>query len=165
MIRVCVDTSFLISLSNPDVRENHKVACEYFYYCVEKGYPMFLSTIVAAEYEVRQRISDLPLDNFIILPFNARHAVKSAELARLRKKNQSEVEEDAARSVVLNDLKILGQATVENCDIILTEDHNTMAKWAANFREAGECSFHVMCLKEGFRPLEMEDPDSPELGV
>ncbi|MDZ7863361.1 hypothetical protein [Acidovorax sp.] len=74
-----LDTSFLISLSNPD-RAQHPVALRYFKEMLVRGTVMHLSTIVIAEYEVRQRITDLGLQNFIVQPFNIDHGIAAASL-------------------------------------------------------------------------------------
>jgi hypothetical protein len=66
---VLLDTSFLISLADPN-RPRHAVARSYFEHFIEEGIPMYLSTIAAGEFQVGQPISDLPLDRFIVLPFN-----------------------------------------------------------------------------------------------
>ena len=67
MNSVLVDTSFLITLSDP-ARERHAVAKEYFKACIQRRVPLFLSSIVVSEYQVRQAINDLqhPLDSFDI---------------------------------------------------------------------------------------------------
>ena len=43
---------------------------------------MFLSTVVISEYQVKQAINDLPLRNFIVLPFNVDHAMACGLLVR-----------------------------------------------------------------------------------
>ena len=73
MIQVSLDTSFLITFADPE-RPNHAVAVEYFRHCLAQRIPMWISTVVAVEFEVKQPISDLPLQNFRILPYNLAHA-------------------------------------------------------------------------------------------
>lgn len=126
MTSICVNTSFLISLADQS-RPHHATATQYFRYAVENGYTLVLSALVIAEFEVKQRITDLPLLNFQLLPFSARHAIKSAEfhrdLATVPK------QDEAARHVVRNDLKILAQSELEGCVVILGEDANTLTRW------------------------------------
>ena len=43
--------------------------------CVQRQVPMYLSTIVIPEFQVKQAINDLPLRNFVVLPFNVDHAM------------------------------------------------------------------------------------------
>ena len=89
MVQVSLDTSFLISFADPD-RPNHPVAVEYYRHCLACEIPMWISTIAAGEFEVGQPVSDLPLQNFRIQPFNLLHAIRAAALSNsLRKLNYS----------------------------------------------------------------------------
>lgn len=58
-----VDTSFLISLADPG-RPNHEVAKRYLREALHRGVPLYLSAIVASEFQVGQPVTDLPLRNF-----------------------------------------------------------------------------------------------------
>ena len=51
---------------------------QYFRECVRRQVPMVLSTIVISEFQVREAINDLPLRNFVVLPFNVDHAMRCA---------------------------------------------------------------------------------------
>ena len=128
MLQVSLDTSFLISFADPD-RANHAVAVDYFRHCLAEQIPMWLSTVAAGEFEVRQPVSDLPLQNFRIQPYNLPHAIRAAALFRTLRQEDAMPQEDR-RQVVINDLKILAQAAEENIPIILTEDRNTLSRLA-----------------------------------
>ena len=162
MVKICVDTSFLISFADPS-RPNHAVAVDYFHHCVANEHMLCLSTLVVAEFEVVQPVSDLPLGNFHILPFNFRHAVESANYHRQIK--GTEPVDEANRSVVRNDLKILAQAQIEECSIILTEDANTLTRWAERLRSSNHCRVSSLLLKDGFRPDDLKNPDQKSLGI
>jgi len=162
MLKICVDTSFLITFADP-ARTHHAVAVDYFRHCVGNGHMLCLSTLVVAEFEVGQPVSDLPLGNFHILPFNFRHAVESANYHRQIK--GTEPVDEANRSVVRNDLKILAQAQIEECSIILTEDANTLTRWAERLRSSNHCRVSSLLLKDGFRPDELKNPDQKSLGI
>lgn len=162
MLKICVDTSFLISFADPS-RPNHSVAVEYFRHCVGNGHMLCLSTLVVSEFECGQPISDLPLGNFHILPFNFRHAVESANYHRQLK--GAEPVDDENRSVVRNDLKILAQAQIEECGVILSEDANTLTRWAERLRGSYQCRVSSILLKDGFRPEELKNPDQKTLGI
>ena len=82
MIQVSLDTSFLISFADPD-RPNHAVAVDYFRHCLAQQIPMWISTVAAGEFEVGQPVSDLPLQNFRVQPYNLPHAIKAAALFRV----------------------------------------------------------------------------------
>ncbi len=88
MINALIDTSFLITLSDP-ARKHHNIAQQYFRACIDKRTPMFLSTIVVSEFQVKQAITDLPLRNFIVLPFNVDHAMACGLLVRVMPRDVS----------------------------------------------------------------------------
>lgn len=60
MNSVLLNTSFLISFSDP-MRPHHSAANMYYLECVRRQIPMYLSTIVVSEFQVKQAINDLPL--------------------------------------------------------------------------------------------------------
>lgn len=67
--------------------------------------------------------------------------------------------------MVRNDLKILAQADIEKCHVILTEDANTLTRWADQLGKANLCGVSPLLLKDGFRPDELVDPDQKTLGI
>lgn len=162
MLKVCVDTSFLISFAD-DSRPNHATAVEYFRHCVTNEHLLCLSTLVVAEFEVGQRATDLPLEHFFILPFNFRHAVRAGDFHKLIKGTPAP--DSASRHVVRNDLKILAQADIEECRVLLTEDANTLTRWAEQLRNINQCQVVPLLLKDGFRPDELGNPEERTLGL
>jgi hypothetical protein len=162
MLKICVDTSFLISFAD-DTRPNHSTAVDYFRHCVANGHLLCLSTLVVSEFEVGQPTSDLPLQHFHIIPFNFRHAVRSADYHKVIKGMPAPDSSD--RHVVRNDLKILAQADIEQCLAILTEDANTLTRWADQLGKTNSCSVAPVLLKDGFRPEELVDPDQKTFGI
>lgn len=162
MLKICVDTSFLITFADPS-RPNHPTAVNYFRHSVGNGHILCLSTLVVSEFECGQPVTDLPLGNFQILPFNFRHAVESAAFHRQVK--GTEPVDEANRSVVRNDLKILAQAHIEGCPILLTEDANTLTRWAERLKSTNHCRVSPILLKDGFRPDELKNPDQKTLGI
>ena len=162
MNSICVDTSYLISFADPS-RPHHEAAVQYFRYAVQSGIRLCLSTLVISEFEVKQKITDLPLSHFEVVPFSARHAVRSAEL--LRKISGIPAPDDAARHVVRNDLKILAQADIEGCSVILGEDARTLTKWAESLLKVGETNVRSVLLRDGFVPDELNDPEQKGLDL
>jgi predicted nucleic acid-binding protein len=161
MIQVSLDTSFLISFADPD-RPNHAVAVDYFRHCLAQQIPMWLSTVAAGEFEVGQPISDLPLQNFRVQPYNLPHAIKAAALFRALREDTTPTSEDR-RPIIINDLKILAQAEEENIPIILTEDRNTLWRITERLRQRGHTNVRVLLLTEGFTPGRLEQPAQDEL--
>lgn len=160
MIQVSLDTSFLISFADPD-RPNHTVAVDYFRHCLAERIPMWISVVAAGEFEVGEPVSDLPLQNFRVQPYNLPHAIRAAALFRTLREEATATTEDR-RPVIINDLKIIAQAAEDQIPIILTEDANTLSRLAARLRQRGVVSVDVLLLKEGFTPGRLEYPAQGE---
>lgn len=141
---VLLDTSFLITFADPH-RPHHDIAEQYFRECVARRVPMYLSTIAASEFEVKQRISDLPLRNLIVLPFNLEHAVQCGLLFA---GTARDAEDD--RVTFKDDLKLIAQCDVEGITHILTEDVHTLAKYVRRLHGGVFKPVTVVALREGF---------------
>jgi hypothetical protein len=144
MNSVLRDTSFLISLSDP-ARPHHDAARAYYRACIERQAPMLLSTIVISEFQVKQAINDLPLRNFIVLPFNVDHAMACGLLVRAQARDP---EDDRVR--VKDDFKLVAQCQCEGVSHLLTEDANTLVKYVQRHREAGMLDTRAVLLRDGF---------------
>ena len=161
MLQVSLDTSFLITFADPG-RAHHAVALEYFRHCLTQRIPMWLSTVAAGEFEVGQPVSDLPLQNFRIQPYNLPHAIRAAALLRAVREDSASPVEDR-RPIIINDLKILAQAEDDGIPVILTEDRNTLSRLTDRLRERGQVSVRVLLLSEGFTPGRIAAPAQDEL--
>ena len=139
-----LDTGFLISLMGAE-RPNHTAAFDYFRLAIAKNLPLYVSTIALSEFHQKQSINDLPLRHLIVLPFNIDHAMKTGELL-------AKLARDAGdqRARVIDDLKMLAQASCESIPYILTEDQSTLQKYAKRFSEAGLCRVTPILLVDGF---------------
>jgi hypothetical protein len=104
-----------------------------------------LSTIVASEFQVKQAVNDLPLRNFIVLPFNIDHAMSTGILMRNFHRDESD-----DRAAVKDDMKLIAQADCESISHVLTEDRNTLAKYLERLRIAGTCNIRPIVLADGF---------------
>lgn len=85
--------------------------------------PLYLSVIAASEFQVKQAVTDLPLRNFEVLPFNIDHAMTAGLLMR---NLQRDADDD--RSAVKDDIKLVAQAICQSLTHILTEDAQTLVK-------------------------------------
>lgn len=110
---VLLDTSFFIRLLNEE-DSLHNNALGYFRYFLEHDFVIKISTIAIAEYCVRGEVSELPLKNMLIVPFNFDHAQRAgkmiAEVYAEKKRRGATI---APRAVVPNDTKMFAQADVE----------------------------------------------------
>ena len=161
MIQVSLDTSFLISFADP-TRPNHAAAVDYFRFCLAQNIPMWISVIAAGEFEVGQPVSDLPLQNFRIQPYNLQHAVRAASLFRTLRETSVPVTEER-RAIIINDLKIIAQAEEEGLSAILTEDGNSLSRFVQRLRSKNAVSVGVLLLSDGFSPGALSNPDQAEL--
>lgn len=139
-----LDTSFLITLSDP-TRSNHASAVQYYRECVQRQVPMYLSTIVISEFQVKQAINDLPLRNFVVLPFNVDHAMLCGMIIR---KMARDPEDDRVR--VKDDFKLLAQCECELISHLISEDASTLAKYLERSREAGLTTTRAVLLRNSF---------------
>lgn len=76
---VLLDTSFFIRLLNEE-DPLHENALGYFRYFLEHDFVIKISTIAIAEYCVRGDVSELPLKNMLIVPFNFDHAQRAGKM-------------------------------------------------------------------------------------
>ena len=120
---VFCDTSFFMRLldKNDPLHANAK---GYFRHFTEKEVDLFVSTIAIAEYCVGGDVSELPLRNLQIIPFNLDHSKRAGEFARIifeakRSGNLSV----SHRNLIPNDTKLFAQADCEkSVDIYLSSD-------------------------------------------
>lgn len=144
MNSVLLDTSFLISLSDP-TRQHHDAAVSYYRECARRQAAMYLSTIVVSEFQVKQAINDLPLRNFVMLPFNVDHAMRCGLVIRQMPRD---VADDRVR--VKDDFKLLAQCDCEAITHLISEDASTLAKYLDRARETGLASTRTVLLRDGF---------------
>jgi hypothetical protein len=141
---VLLDTSFLISLSDP-TRIHHSAATAYYRECARRQIPMYLSTIVISEFQVMQAINDLPLRNFVVLPFNVDHAMRCGLIIRQMARDPGD---DRVR--VKDDFKLLAQCDCEAISHLISEDASTLAKYLDRARETGLATTKAVLLRDGF---------------
>lgn len=144
MISILLDTSYLITLADP-ARPQHDTATRYLREALAQGCPLYLSAIVASEFQVGQAVTDLPLRNLQVLPFNIDHAMTAGNLMRLLQRDRGD-----DRVAVKDDIKLLAQMVCESITHILTEDANTLVKYLDRLRGQGQLSARAIVLAQGF---------------
>lgn len=110
---VLLDTSFFIRLLN-DEDKLHNNALGYYKYFLENEITLKVSTITIAEYCVLGKITDLPLTNIQILPFNLKEAQRAGEFANiLFTENKVSITSLHPRAIIPNDSKLFAQADID----------------------------------------------------
>ena len=146
-LTVLVDTSFLITLYNKK-RPNHASAFRYFKYFIEKSIKMYLSTIVISEFQQMQPILDLINSrNYIVLPYNYEHAIKTAELTY---NLGGTSRRGSPNPKYKDDCKLMGQAEHEDINYIITEDASTLARYCNKLSRASLFKPKAIIVKNGF---------------
>jgi len=151
---VLLDTSFLISLSDP-ARPHHEIAVAYYRECARRQVAMYLSTVVVSEFQVKQAINDLPLRNFVVLPFNVDHAMRCGLIIRQMPRDLGD---DRVR--VKDDFKLLAQCDCESISHLISEDASTLAKYLDRARQSGLASTKAVLLRDGFDAAWFENGQS-----
>lgn len=155
MNSVLLDTSFLITFADP-ARTHHAVARQYFRECLQRQIPMYLSAIVISEFQVKQAINDLPLRNFVVLPFNVDHAMRCGILVR-------QLTRDAAddRVRVKDDFKLIAQCDCEGISHLLSEDASTLVKYLQRAQAPGVPMTQSILLKDGLETAWFANGQKP----
>lgn len=144
-VSVLIDTSFLITLFD-EKRPNHRVAGQYFRHMLEHQIPIYFSSIVAAEFGIKQAVTTLPLRKFRMLAFSIPHGKEAARLATL----VGPREEGTPRHVARDDVKLIAQASHEKISFILTEDTSTLTKYCERLSADSICRVRPIELVRGF---------------
>lgn len=112
---VLLDTSFIIRLLSGD-DDLHDNAMAYYKYFLSHGIDMKFSTISIAEFCVVGSISDLPLRNLKIIPFNFDHAQRAGLFAAtlFKARNGGNLPEVNERLLIPNDTKLFSQADMDS---------------------------------------------------
>jgi hypothetical protein len=124
---VLLDTSFFLRFLN----ESDPLfinADSYFRYFLKEKYDLVISTISIAEYCSGGDITELPLRNLQILPFNLNHGKRTGEFAKIafaaRREKALELRE---RLLIPNDTKLFSQADSEDyIDYYLSSDTESL---------------------------------------
>jgi len=151
---VLLDTSFFIRFLN-DADPLFKNAMEYYKYFLSNDIKMYISTISIAEYCVGGSISELPLRNLAILPFNLNHATKTGEIAKtvFTRKGKLKL---AERNIIPNDSKLFSQADVETSIIYYLSSDTESIKIYNLLQDEGQ--------KPNFNFIELNIPPNEYFG-
>jgi hypothetical protein len=147
---IVLDTSFLITLADP-TRRNHDTARRFWREFAGRGIPVYLPTIVVSEFCIKQDIPPEIRRACVVLPFNWDDAIQTAKLD-FSKAPRSPGE----RIAIKDDAKIIAQGIVQNAGWIITDDADTLYKWAERIRTDGKSEMRPIKLDDGFDPSFFE---------
>lgn len=145
---VLCDTGFLIRLSNPH-DPLHANARGYLKYFLEEGHGIYVSTIALAEYAVRDKIGNLPMKYFRVIPFNIDHAQKAGEFANVVFSKREQMPAEITQRVIIpNDTKMFAQAEVTPAIThYLTADIRCVAVYSV-IKDSSALSFQMIPLQD-----------------
>lgn len=154
-----LDTGFLITLVDAN-RPFHETAKAYYRHFLENSIPMYLPTVVVSEFCLKQPITDLPLHNFQVLPFNLFDAVRCAGLNVATYRKQIG---EGQRDAVKDDFKIIAQAEENDASFLVTEDRNSMSRYCDQLRNDGAIRIRVIVLSIGSDLSRLNDDGQLEI--
>lgn len=155
---VLLDTSFFLRFLN-EADPLFRNADSYFKYFVDHETPMYLSTIVVAEFCVGGTIDQLPLKYMRMLPFNVDHAIRAGAFRAAFRGHPAAPGE---RIVIANDTKLFAQAdTTPEISHFLTSDDGC-GKNLEQLKAAGASpKFEVLSIRKPLREV-LGELDFPE---
>jgi hypothetical protein len=154
---VLLDTTFLVSLVD-DSRTNHQKAREFYKYFLDNKYPMILSSIATAEFCIRQKLTDLPLNTFRTLPFNIPDSHHLSSLFDAYFKKVTPI----PRNCVKDDFKLLSQADFNNINYFITEDADLIKDFIIPLNAEGKLRTKPLFVADGVhKALRLPLPQNP----
>ncbi|MBL0191583.1 MAG: hypothetical protein IPQ18_09645 [Saprospiraceae bacterium] len=126
MDSILLDTSFCIRLlkSNDELHQNAK---DYFKYFLEHKVEIYLSTIVIAEYSVKDDANNLPLDFVKIAPFDFFDGKTAGEFHSIIINNKTQIA-TFDRNVIKDDCKLLAQICNRKISAYITKDKKSFGQ-------------------------------------
>jgi predicted nucleic acid-binding protein len=126
MDSILLDTSFCIRLlkSNDQLHQNAK---DYFKYFLEKKVEIYLSSIVIAEYSVKDDAHNLPLEFVKIIPFDFFDGKTAGEFHSILINNKKQVA-NIERNVIKDDCKLIAQIFNRKIGAYITKDKKSFGQ-------------------------------------
>ena len=126
MNSILLDTSFCIRLlkSNDPLHQNAK---DYFKYFLEQKIEIFLSSIVIAEYSVKDDANNLPLDFVKIIPFDFFDGKTAGEFHSILLSQKEQVP-NTDRNVIKDDCKLIAQIFNRKIEGYITKDKKSFSQ-------------------------------------
>ncbi len=144
MDSVLLDTSFCIRLlkSNDDLHQNAK---DYFKYFLEKKIEIYLSSIVVAEYSVKDDPANLPLEFAKIIPFDFFDGKTAGEFHSILLNNKEQIA-NLERNVIKDDCKLIAQLFNRNINGYITNDRKSFNQIIAPIQSSKKFAIELIDL-------------------
>lgn len=154
MDSILIDTSYCIRLlkSNDPLHQNAK---DYFRYFLEQKVDIYLSSIVIAEYSVKDDANNLPLEFVKIIPFDFYDGKTAGEFHSILIENKHDVSE-IERNVIKDDCKLIAQIFNRKIDAYITKDRKSFAKIIKPIQNTKGFNLELLDLEIPFKDFKGE---------
>lgn len=145
MDSILLDTSFCIRLlkSNDDLHQNAK---DYFKYFLERKIEIYLSSIVVAEYSVKDDAANLPLDFVKIIPFDFFDGKTAGEFHSILLNHKEQVS-NIERNVIKDDCKLMAQLFNRKIQGYVTKDRKSFSQIIAPIQASKSFAIELLDLE------------------
>lgn len=154
MNNILLDTSFCIRLlkSNDPLHQNAK---DYFKYFLEQKIEIFLSSIVIAEYAVKDNVNNLPLEFVKIIPFDFFDGKIAGEFHSILINNRDKVV-DIERNVIKDDCKLIAQIYNRKIGTYITKDKKSFRQIFAPIQNTKGFNIELIDLEISLKDFKRE---------
>ena len=154
MDSILLDTSFCIRLlKNND--ELHQNAKDYFKYFLEQKIEIYLSSIVIAEYSVKDDVNNLPLEFVKIIPFDFFDGKTAGEFHSILINNKEQVA-NIERNVIKDDCKLLAQIFNRKIGAYITKDKKSFGQIFMPIQKAKSFNIQLFDLEIPLKDIKGE---------
>lgn len=154
MDSILLDTSFCIRLlkSNDELHQNAK---DFFKYFLEQKVEIYLSSIVIAEYSVKDDVNNLPLEFVKIVPFDFFDGKTAGEFHSILINNKEQVA-NVERNVIKDDCKLLAQIFNRKIGTYITKDKKSFGQIFMPIQKAKSFNIELLDLEIPLKDFKWE---------